>query len=139
MVTAVVTTNPDDRRAHLGMIQAVIARLASNSFLVKGWSITITGALLALAAREHLSVMALVAMVPISAFWVMDANFLTLETQYRNLFDQARRNDVEVYHMKAPGATWRTRLTAGTSWSVLLVHGAMLVGSAVVAAVIRGA
>ncbi len=132
-VTVTVTTNADDRRAHLGMLQGVITRLASNSFYVKGWSVTVTGALLALAAREDLFGMALVAMVPVLAFWAMDTNFLALEAQYRQLFDQARRNEVEVYHMKALRATWTNRLTVAGSWSVALVHGALLLATGIVA------
>ena len=33
---------------HLEMIQAVITRMAKNSFLLKGWSITLTAAIFAL-------------------------------------------------------------------------------------------
>ena len=38
--------------AHLQMIQAVITRMASNSFLIKGWSVTLVAALFALAAAN---------------------------------------------------------------------------------------
>lgn len=34
----------EDQRKYLEMIQAVIARLASNSFILKGWSVTLVGA-----------------------------------------------------------------------------------------------
>jgi hypothetical protein len=33
-----------DKIKHLEMIQAVISRLANNSFLLKGWSITLVSA-----------------------------------------------------------------------------------------------
>ena len=42
----------DDKVAHLGMLQSVISRLSTNSFLVKGWSITLVSALFALAAAD---------------------------------------------------------------------------------------
>ena len=41
--------------AHLQMIQAVITRLAGNSFMVKRWSLTLVVALLALAAGVYRS------------------------------------------------------------------------------------
>jgi hypothetical protein len=40
----------DAQIAHLQMIQAVITRMGSNSFLLKGWSVTLVAALFALAA-----------------------------------------------------------------------------------------
>ena len=42
----------DDQRKHLEMIQTIIARLATNSFAVKGWSITLASALLALTFKD---------------------------------------------------------------------------------------
>jgi hypothetical protein len=40
------------RIKHLEFIQATIVRLASNSFLLKGWTVTLVAALFALAAKE---------------------------------------------------------------------------------------
>jgi len=37
---------------HLKLIQAVIARMAGNSFLLKGWNVTVSAALFAIVARE---------------------------------------------------------------------------------------
>ncbi len=39
----------EDKRKHLEFIQGVINRHNSNSFMIKGWTITITAALYALA------------------------------------------------------------------------------------------
>jgi len=37
--------NPgDDKRKHVEFIQAAIARMAGNSFVIKGWSLTIAAA-----------------------------------------------------------------------------------------------
>ena len=36
----------DGRIKHLELIQMVVARMGNNSFLIKGWSLTVTGALL---------------------------------------------------------------------------------------------
>lgn len=40
----------DNKVKHLEMIQAVINRMAQNSFLLKGWSVVLTAAIFALAA-----------------------------------------------------------------------------------------
>jgi hypothetical protein len=37
---------------HLEFIQGVISRMASNLFLLKGWTITLIAALFALAAKD---------------------------------------------------------------------------------------
>ncbi|MEN9503463.1 MAG: hypothetical protein RI964_2748 [Pseudomonadota bacterium] len=46
---AVAVAMHPDRLKHLEMLQQVITRMASNSFLIKGWSITLISALLAFA------------------------------------------------------------------------------------------
>lgn len=38
--------------AHLGFIQAIITRMGLNSFLLKGWSVTLVAAIFALAAKQ---------------------------------------------------------------------------------------
>ena len=42
----------DAKIAHLQMILGVVNRMAGNSFMVKGWSVTLVAALFALAAAD---------------------------------------------------------------------------------------
>jgi hypothetical protein len=42
----------DKKISHLQMLQAVITRMAGNSFLLKGWSVTLVSAPFALAAAK---------------------------------------------------------------------------------------
>ena len=42
----------ENKVAHLEMIQVIITRMASNSFLINGWSVTLVAALFALAAAN---------------------------------------------------------------------------------------
>jgi hypothetical protein len=64
---------------HLEFIQATIGRMAKNSFLFKGWAITIAAALSALAAHDsHIGVL-FAALVPTLLFWGLDAYYLWLE------------------------------------------------------------
>lgn len=42
----------EDARQHLAFIQAVIARMNSNSFSMKGWMVTVVAALAALYAAD---------------------------------------------------------------------------------------
>lgn len=84
--------NIDDTE-HLKYLQDIIKRMADNSFKIKGWSITITGGLLALLiANDKASVKdLLVVYVPIIGFWLIDAYYLMLERIFRNRYE----NDVE--------------------------------------------
>ncbi len=77
----------DGKIAHLQMIQGVINRMASNSFAIKGWSVTLCSALFALAAAETNPLFVYLAYFPGFAFWTLDAYFLRQETLFRELYD----------------------------------------------------
>lgn len=76
---------------HLEMIQAVINRLASNSFLLRGWSITLVTALVAIIGYGSNSTQYLIVYVPIIVFWLLDGYFLSRERRYRALYDHIRK------------------------------------------------
>lgn len=71
----------------LEFIQSIITRLAGNSFQMKGWNVALASAVIGFAAAKdsHPSV-AVFAVVPSCAFWVLDAYYLALERLYRNLY-----------------------------------------------------
>ena len=74
------------RVKHLELIQAVIARLGNNGFLVKGWTITIAAALFGFAVESDTWQLALVAVFVSLAFWALDAYFLRCERLFRELY-----------------------------------------------------
>lgn len=78
----------EGRLKHLEMIQAVIVRMSSNSFLIKGWTITLVAALLAMAIQYNNKYIPIIAIFVILAFWYLDYYFLSLERQYRKLWDK---------------------------------------------------
>lgn len=80
---------------HLEFIQAVITRMARNSFLIKGWSVTIVSALFALTAGSAPHVLLLVAFLPVITFWYLDGFFLHQEKLYRKLYDAVRVREEE--------------------------------------------
>jgi hypothetical protein len=73
--------------AHLGFIQAIITRMGLNSFLLKGWSVTLVAAIFALAAKEVDRRFVLLAFFPIAVFWLLDAFFLHQEKRFRTLYE----------------------------------------------------
>lgn len=78
------------RLKHLEIIQQVISRMAANSFLIKGWSITLLSAILAIAIKEDTNNLMAVAFLPWAMFWVLDSFFLRQERLYRKLWDKRR-------------------------------------------------
>jgi len=80
----------DNKRAHLEMIQGVINRLSSNSFLLKGWSVVLVSALFALAAEGSNVSFVLIAYFPAVIFWGLDGYFLHQERLFRALYDRVR-------------------------------------------------
>src|SRR6266481_6277359 len=75
---------------HLEFIEGVVSRMASNSFLLKGWSVTLGVALLGLAAKDSNAKFALLALFPPIVFWGADAYYLRQERLFRKLYDRIR-------------------------------------------------
>ena len=97
-----------DRNKHLEFIQAAIARLGSNSFLIKGWAITVAAAFYGFSAQRYSWRVALVSLLPTAAFWFLDGYFLRQERLYRQLYDRVRRGDEEVEHFSMDASRYRT-------------------------------
>ena len=91
---------------HLEMIQAVITRMAGNSFQMKGWCVALASAVTGFAAAKegHPQVAALT-LVPAVAFWALDAYYLALERLYRDLYTKALTSDPPTYIMNAGPAS----------------------------------
>ena len=81
----------ENKIKHLEMIQDVIKRMASNSFALKGWAVTIVAALFALSAKESNDLFFLVAFIPVLMFWFLDSYYLKQERLYRSLYDDVRK------------------------------------------------
>lgn len=82
---------------HLEMIQGIINRMASNSFALKGWAVTLVAGIFALANKDANEMYFLVAYIPIILFWFLDSYYLQLEKKYRLLYDKARlKEDKEI-------------------------------------------
>jgi len=78
------------KQAHLEMIQGVVNRLSTNSFLLKGWSVVLVSALFALAAKDSKMLFVYLAYFPTIAFWCLDGYFLWQERLFRRLYDHVR-------------------------------------------------
>ncbi len=89
-----MTYDNDDKRLHLELIQNVISRMATNSFSIKGWTVTLVAALMALsAATASDKLFFFIAYVPTFAFWILDSYFLSLEKIYRSIYNYASKEE----------------------------------------------
>jgi hypothetical protein len=77
----------DEEMKHLEFIQSIITRMNANSFLLKGWSITITAALLALYAGGQNAAFIVIAIIPMVIFWFLDTYYLQQERQFRGIYN----------------------------------------------------
>lgn len=120
---------------HLKLIQGVIDRMARNSFLLKGWSVTLAAALLGFSVRSSQSLIAVIAALVSTDLAFLDAKYLSLERQFRHLYEDACRGEAQPWALSPPdasrGAIWR----ALKSPSVYMVHGAVI-GLALLVAVL---
>lgn len=78
----------DFKLKYLDMIQNIITRMASNSFILKGWAVTLITGTFALSSKDSNSWFFLIAYVPIILFWFLDSYYLQMERKYRNLYNQ---------------------------------------------------
>ena len=125
----------EQKQKHLDLIQGVINRLAGNSFMVKGWSVLLVSALLALAARrqsEDDGELLGVPFLPALIFWGLDGYFLWQERLYRALYNHVRVQpegsidfsmETEQFKTGPEAKTWPKAIFSTT---LILFHGAVL-------------
>lgn len=82
----------ENKRKHLEFIQNIISRMAGNLFFLRGWTITLIAALLALFARGNNSNYIIYFLIVLTlVFWVLDGYFLSQEHLYRDLYNHVRK------------------------------------------------
>jgi hypothetical protein len=87
----------DKKIKHLEFIQNVITRMNTNSFLIKGWAITLVSALFALAAKDANINFVLVSYVIMPSFWIIDGFFIAVERRYRDLYaDVIKKEEADI-------------------------------------------
>jgi len=122
----------DDKQKHLEFIQLVINRMASNSFILKGWNITLIVGLFALTLKDLSSSYLYLAILPALAFWSLDAYYLRQERLFRSLYDSIRRKkrkDIDSYSLNTQSVkrnvdNWFCTLFSPT---VFLLHGSVII------------
>lgn len=90
MGNELIDINPDAAsiQTHLGIIQNVIQRMASNSSACKAWCVTLVSAILVIVADKGQPNYAYIALLPTFVFAALDAYYLSLEKAFRNSYNE---------------------------------------------------
>lgn len=73
----------------IDLIQSCINRMSKNSFMIKGWTLTIFAGVIAISNGDvinNLWLLICTVLVPYFAFWSLDAFFLHTERKYRKMY-----------------------------------------------------
>lgn len=83
----------ENKRKHLEFIQAVISRMAGNLFFLRGWTITLISALLALFINKgnDSNYIIYFLLILILVFWILDGYFLSQERLFIALYNHVRK------------------------------------------------
>jgi hypothetical protein len=81
----------ENKLKHLEFIQGVINRMGQNSFLLKGWAVTLVAGLFVFANTKDTDYRFIsIAFIPTIFFWLLDGYFLWQEKLFRKLYDHVR-------------------------------------------------
>ena len=97
----------EEKIRHLEMIQAVITRMAANSFMLKGWAVTLVAGVFVLSSKDSNPLYFLIAYIPIILFWFLDSYYLQLERKFRIFYKHVgNHNEQDLkFCIKAPDSS----------------------------------
>ena len=133
----------NDKTKHLEFLQLAINRMASNSFILKGWDITLIVGLFALTSKDLSHSYLYLAILPALAFWGLDAYYLRQERLFRELYNSVRkskRKDIDPYSLNTQSANsdvenWFCTIFSPT---VILLHGSVILFIIVFIIIMKG-
>lgn len=77
----------ENKLKHLELIQSVVTRMATNSFMIRGWSITLVSAVFGLAAAGANFKFITITYFAIPLFLLLDGYYLHQERCFRALYE----------------------------------------------------
>jgi hypothetical protein len=121
----------DMRVKHLEMVQAIVARIANHGAALKNWCITTTTAVCGFAITLQRPLVALLALLPIVTFALLDTPYLRVERRFRELFDRIRAEDWATppgFEINLQGAPKVNYWGVFISWSIASFYALLAVG-----------
>ena len=102
---------------YLNMIERVIERMANNCFQLKGWAVALVSIVGALTINGADSRIIVLLVLPLIAFWILDAHYLKLERKYQILYRNTLEENNKDLHLRMdigsikPNTTEKKRIT----------------------------
>jgi len=95
----------EDKLKHLEFIQNIIMRMNVNSFQIKGWTVTIVSAMLAIFISSNNNYFILACLFPITIFCFLDTYYLCQERKFRGLYNDVAGTsespkDIKLFEMQ---------------------------------------
>ncbi|MGD1836995.1 MAG: hypothetical protein ACPKPY_02920 [Nitrososphaeraceae archaeon] len=131
-----INMEKEERKEYLlkeiDIIQSVINRMSYNSFLIKGWTITLVVGILLLDNIASYKIQVSIAFIPLILFWLLDSYFLWKERLYRKLYEwvinNRKTNDDHLFSMNVKRFEREvSKYTVPFSWTFLLFYGGIFV------------
>ena len=131
-MTKTISNSDDGKLAHLAMIQGVVSRLETNCFTLKALAMTLATAVLAFmgAAEKVQWVFSIAGLLPITVFWIMDAQYLRLGRCFRRLYNAVRLNKIEdpfSMDFRKYAKEEQSVIRIAISWSILWFYASILI------------
>jgi hypothetical protein len=119
------------RVKHLEMLQSLITRMAGYGASFKSYCITVTTAVIGFSFALHRPAVAALALLPVIAFCVADAQYLRVERRFRDVFNLVRKeswDEMPSFDTNLESAPAQSFLRAVTSWSIVWFYAPLAVG-----------
>lgn len=109
-----IEVSPEDRRQHLSFLQAVITRMSQASSSAKTWLAPLVTVSYGYAITRNAPTVALLGLVSVLVFGILDANYLKREKAFRRLYDRVAAGE------KIPRFSMNPSLPAPDTQSALI-------------------
>ena len=125
----------EEKIKHLEFIQNAISRMCNNSFIIKGWTITLVAALVAISTQSLNKDYLLINYFILIVFWYLDGFYISCERRFRALYEDVRLQKSSNFNMstkqyKGYKNSWIGGVLSKTLWPLyglsLIVHTALL-------------
>src|SRR5258705_13047093 len=119
------------RVKHPEMLQSLITRMAGYGASFKSYCITVVTAVIGFSFTLHRPAVAALALLPVLAFGVADAQYLRVERRFRAVFNLVRAESWDVmpsFDINLAAAPKQSFLSVVTSWSIVWFYAPLAVG-----------
>ncbi|MFD0991677.1 hypothetical protein [Tenacibaculum geojense] len=120
--------NIENKLKHLEFIQQVITRMNVNSFLLRGWAVTLVSALFAFATKDTNIQYIIITYISTPLFWILDGYYLSQERKFRDLYEVVRKkeNSEIDFSMKTSSSNKNNWISSILSKTEIIFYGTLI-------------